>query len=143
MLSFTQYRRSLTEKFLTGGQGSYGYVEIFVNPTLDELDSLSHKDREFEFGAFIAPKHLYVWDRMPSTHKAVSRLIPGWKLDWTPVYLYYSSRSRAVKIAVSSFSMYSRGDYAWNLKDIRATVGAHPAFRIFSKITVTNTANDI
>lgn len=152
MLTFTQFRRILSEKFLAGFDANFGYAEIYKNPNSNEWTQVGHKqdppwDLEsygakcYYAGGILTPKDLFVFDRQHAEHFATAREIP--KLGpWFPLYCYYFPGPDVLALSPSSFSFTGKDKDAYyksraenpDLALLKRKVKGHPQLKKFTKV---------
>lgn len=131
------FREYLTEHFLQGTQGSFGYTEIFKNPTFDELKevgkrqtapidlkrfghdfqdgTISRGTQTWFMGGILTRQNLYIFDRNKAEHAEVYRALLAEKhIEYTqavPLHLYYfpSSKTLAMAVATYTASLFKMG----------------------------------
>jgi hypothetical protein len=130
MLTFRDF---LTEKFLKGADTMQGYVELWINPTRSELAALAHHSSS-QIGAYLTPRNLYVWDRDIAEHQTVYWCLPEEDKPTAPLYLYYNPQSHAVKVTIASWSLGNSRTFIDD--DVVGHCKTHPAFRIFTNVTL-------
>lgn len=133
MLTFSQF---LTEVFLTGVDGRFGYSEIYVNPTSSELRELAHEDGG-QVGGILTAKNFYAFDRNGAEHIDAAHSIPKLPSDWIPLYLYYAynARPRQISLTVAAFSSLGRSLSVNNDAKLMKFAKAHRAFKGFNLVT--------
>ena len=130
MKHFLQF---LQERFYKGVNGRFGYVEIFKNPTLDEIESIVKHRPRWELGGIAAKTDLYVWDRVDCDHTDAKRAIGTVGVGWIPLYLYYDSRYRSVEVVLAKYTA-ERLDLSLDDDQTVALMRTHPAFKIFTRV---------
>ena len=130
MQRFLQF---LHERFYKSFDGRFGYVEVYKNPTITELEEMSKGNNWRQLGAIATDKDLYVWDRQEGEHDEVKRTISGLPPRWVPLYLYYKHSTRSCEVLLSRYSAAKVG-LEYDEDELVAFCKAHPAFKIFSNI---------
>lgn len=163
MLTFQQF---LAEKMLDAYKTFTKYVEIFIDPTLDELKEIGtmhehppeHPNGPTVWGrralyvrAFLTLDNLFIWNYDAASHEAmlqhfkhsdvIKDMMDISEMEYWPLYLYYYPASGTGVFQVSG---YSSVDVVPSPREIRATLTKTPSAKLFRYVTVLEgTADDI
>lgn len=130
MLTFHQFL--ISEAFLKGVKGSYGYTELWKNPSKSEIADLARETTQL--AGFVVGKDFYLWNRDNAAHHDVEHDVPTTK-SGIPLYLSVDPKTLTAYVRVSSYTMEKRGAYDYNEASIVAKLRKHPAFtKVFPTI---------
>lgn len=109
MLTFQQL---LNEIWMDGIEGTFGYAELFKDPTLDELEKIaspqnysgSPDDDCLYVGAIITKDHIIAFNRLKTEHHTVQQSLGmRWDEQFSGVYMYYYPDDKHVTVSRSGY----------------------------------------
>jgi hypothetical protein len=146
MLTFLQF---LTEKFLMGTSGRYGYCEVYKNAKVDDLEKVGERTQPpykyekygtscYYSAAWITDKDFIVFDRKTNHHNDIKNDYAVTKKtgdlsDAIPVYVYWFPSSQTLVLALSSYSAHSEAEDEAKLKRTRKT---HPFLKRWTNFVI-------
>lgn len=139
----------ITEDFFDSVKSNLGYTEIFINPSHNELKTLSPPlgkssthytaalDKYggvpfFTSAAYITPTVWYAWNRDSGTHQMIEKEL-GKRLDpaAVPIYYHYFPVTKTLVISVAEFSLSPERRSELSIPNVKALVKAHPRMQWF------------
>lgn len=148
-ISRASLREHLHEKFLKGLKGTYGYTEIYQNPTLNELVEFGDKHASnstsiigdvrygktvYLYRGIYTDTDLYLWHEEKCEHEDAAEALPKIQNRYTPIYLQYYPETQT---ALISFSVWSSRPGITSIRNIKTLVKAarsHRAFKAFKYV---------
>jgi len=116
------FKQLLAEKMVKSFKAPSGqYLEVYKDPTMEELDDLiperSPRERlhidEYthdQLGAYLTPRHVWAWDRLLGDHDAVQPFLTklGIRHPYYPAYIEVFVRPVKTRIRIARYTMSSR-----------------------------------
>ena len=161
MLTFQQF---LAEKMLDAYKTFSGYVELFIDPSIREVEEIGilhahppeHPNGPTVWGrkaymvrAILTHENLFMWKYDAATHSSMlhhirhsevlKNLMDLGKVEYWPLYLYYYPASRTGLFQISG---YSSVDVIPSSRELRSVIARTPSASIFSQVVTLDNASD-